>query len=81
MGSRLLLVATWLLPVAILILGVNAGATIWVYMEPQMDTVPAPETYGIAFWAGVAALLLSVLVAVGISIQVASSRPSAQTAG
>ena len=52
-----------------------------VYMEPQMDTIPAPETYGIAFWAGVVALLLSVLVAIGISIHVATSRSSTQLVG
>ncbi|MGV8912265.1 MAG: hypothetical protein ACOH14_06555 [Rhodoglobus sp.] len=78
MGSRLLLIAAWLLPIAILILGVNAGATIWAYMEPQMDTIPAPNSYGIAFWSGVVALLLSVLVAVGISIHVATGRSVAQ---
>jgi len=77
----LLLVVAWLLPIAILVLGVNSGATIWVYMEPQMDTIPAPETYGIAFWAGVVALLLSVLVAIGISIHVATSRSSTQLVG
>ncbi|EAR25382.1 hypothetical protein A20C1_03926 [marine actinobacterium PHSC20C1] len=74
MGLRLLLIAAWFLPVAILVLGVNAGATIWFYLEPQMDASPAPDSYGVAFWSGVVALLLSVLVAVGISIQVASTR-------
>jgi hypothetical protein len=80
MGPRLLLIGAWLLPVAILTLGVNVGVTMWIYMEPQMDTIPTPDAYGVAFWAGVVALLLSVLVAVGISIQVATSS-SATEAG
>ena len=74
MGVKLLLIAAWLVPVAILILGTNTGATIWTYMEPQMDLIPAPAAYGVAFWSGVVALLLSVVVAVGISIHIASSR-------
>lgn len=76
MGARLLLIAAWLLPVAILILGVNVGATIWIYLEPQMAAIPTPDSYGVAFWSGVVALLLSVAVAVGISIQFGTSQTS-----
>jgi hypothetical protein len=78
MGTRLLLIAAWLVPVAILILGVNVGATIWTYQEPLMDVIPAPDAFGIAFWSGVVALLLSVAVAVGISIQVGTSQTSTE---
>jgi len=78
MGTRLLLIAAWLVPVAILILGVNVGATIWIYQEPQMGAIPTPDSFRVALWSGVAALLLSVVVAVGISIHVVTSRTAAE---
>ncbi|TQO21150.1 hypothetical protein FB472_2821 [Rhodoglobus vestalii] len=72
MGKKLLLVAVWLLPAVLVVLGINTGATIWYYMEPQMGSMPDPSTYFIAVVSGFVALALSVLVAVGISIYVAT---------
>ncbi|WP_343924259.1 hypothetical protein [Rhodoglobus aureus] len=72
MGTRFLLVATWLVPAVIVVLGINTGATIWYYMEQQMGLVPDPSTYYVAAVSGLVALVLSVIVAVGISIHVAN---------
>ncbi|MBH0108993.1 hypothetical protein I6E81_02300 [Salinibacterium sp. NG22] len=77
MAMRFLLVFAWLVPAFIVVLGLNAGATIWHYMEPQMGVVPDPGTYYVAVFAGLIALLLSIAVAMGISIHVGSSRPNA----
>lgn len=74
MGTRLLLIAAWLLPAIIVVLGISSGATIWFYMEPQMGSLTSPDTYAIAIISGLFALALSVLVAVGISIHIITSR-------
>jgi hypothetical protein len=73
MGSKLLLIAAWLVPAVIVVLGINTGATIWYYTEAQLGALPAPSSYFVAAFSGLAALALSVIVAVGISIHVANS--------
>ncbi|MBH0115648.1 hypothetical protein I6E52_02175 [Salinibacterium sp. NG253] len=72
---RFLLIFAWLVPAFIVVLGLNVGATIWYYMEPQMGILPDPGTYYVAVFAGFIALLLSLVAAMGISIHVGLSRP------
>lgn len=60
--------AAWSLTFVIAILGVSAGATIWFYMEPVVDSVPDPASYYVAATAGFLALLLSVVVSVGVTV-------------
>lgn len=64
-------IAAWALTVSIVILGVNAGATIWFYMEPLQETVPDPTTYYVAATAGFMALFLSLVVSVGVTVHAA----------
>jgi hypothetical protein len=55
----------------IAILGVSAVATIWFFMEPVVDSAPAPASYYVAAAAGFLALLLSLLVSVGATVDAA----------
>jgi hypothetical protein len=45
MKMVILAIAAWVLTGLIALLSVNAGATIWYYMEPVADTVPDPASY------------------------------------
>ena len=60
----ILAIAAWVLTGLIAVLGVTAGATIWVYMEPVVDTVPKPASYFLAATVGFLALFLSLIVSV-----------------
>jgi hypothetical protein len=66
--KTLLIIATWAVTVAISVLGVNAGATIWFYMEPAMGSIDEPASYSVAVYSGLVALALSIVVSIGISI-------------
>ncbi|MET3952342.1 hypothetical protein [Arthrobacter sp. UYEF36] len=76
MNMVILAVAAWLLTGMIAILGVSAGATIWVYMEPLVDTVPDPASYFVAAAAGFLALFLSLVVSVGVTVHAARCNAS-----
>lgn len=61
-------VARWFLTGLIAIFGVNAGATIWFYREPVVDTVPDPGSHFVAATAGFLVLLLSLGVSIGVTV-------------
>lgn len=67
----ILAIAAWVLTGLIALLGVSAGATIWFYMEPVVDTVPDPASYFVAVCAGFLALCLSLAVSVGVTVHAA----------
>ncbi|MFC9336429.1 hypothetical protein [Arthrobacter sp. NPDC057009] len=76
----ILAIAAWVLTGLIALLGISAGATIWFYMEPVVDTVPDPTSYFVAAGAGFLALFLSVVISVGITVHAARCRASRQAA-
>jgi len=80
MKSILLVIAAWTVTVLIGVLGVNAGATIWFYREPVMESVAEPASYFVAAYSGIVALILSFVVSLGISIHVAYCRAKAASA-
>ncbi|MDP9989395.1 hypothetical protein J2S98_004585 [Arthrobacter oryzae] len=67
----ILVITAWVSTGLIALLGVSAGATIWFYMEPVVDSVPDPASYFVAVSAGFLALILSFSVSVGISVHAA----------
>ena len=67
----ILAILAWILTGLIALLGVSAGATIWFYMEPVVDTVPDPASYSVAASAGFLALFLSVAVSIGLTVHAA----------
>jgi hypothetical protein len=67
----ILAVAAWALTGTIAVLGISAGATIWFYMEPVVDSVTDPASYLVAVGAGFLALFLSLAVSVGITVHAA----------
>ena len=71
----ILAIAAWVLTGFIAVLGVTAGATIWVYMEPVVDTVPESTSYFVAATAGFLALFLSLAVSVGITVHAVRRTP------
>jgi hypothetical protein len=71
--------AAWSLTFVLAILGVSAGATVWFYMEPVVDSVPDPASYYVAAAAGFLALLLSVVVSVGATVHAARCSSSRKT--
>jgi hypothetical protein len=75
----ILAIAAWALTGLIALLGVTAGATIWFYMEPVVDSVPDPMSYFVAVGSGFLALVLSLAVSVGITIHAARCLASGQT--
>lgn len=76
MQIKIIAVAAWVLTGLIAILGLNAGTTIWFYMEPVVDTVPDPISYYVAATAGFLALLLSLTVSIGATIHAARCNAS-----
>lgn len=76
MQNKIIAVAAWVLTGLIAILGVNAGTTIWFYMEPVVDTVSDPVSYYVAVTAGFLALLLSLAVSIGATIHAARCNAS-----
>ncbi len=76
----ILAIAAWVLTALIALLGISAGATIWFYMEPVVDSVPDPASYLVAVVAGFLALFLSLVVSVGVTVRVARCRIGRQTA-
>ena len=68
--------AAWVVTGLIAVLGVTAGATIWAYMEPVVDTVPMPASYFIAASVGFLVLLLSLSVSVGVTVHAARCNAS-----
>lgn len=72
----ILAIAAWVLTGLIALLGVTAGATIWSYMEPVVDTVPEPGSYFVAVGAGFLALCLSLAVSVGVTFHAARCNAS-----
>lgn len=68
MQIKIIAVAAWVLTGLIALLGLNAGRTIWFYMEPVVETVPDPASYYVAVTAGFLALLLSLTVSIGATI-------------
>lgn len=68
MQIKIIAIAAWVLTGLIAILGLNAGRTIWFYMEPVVDTVPDPASYYVAVTAGFLAVLLSLAVSIGATI-------------
>lgn len=77
MRMTIVAIAAWVLTGLILLLGINVGRAFWFYMEPVVDTVPVPASYKIAAVAGILALVLSLFVSVGATLQAA--RGSAST--
>lgn len=71
MKMVILAIAAWVLTDLIALLGISAGATIWFYMEPVVDSVPDPASCFVAVGAGLLALFLSFAVSVGITVQAA----------
>lgn len=71
MKMVILAIAAWVSTGLIALLGVSAGATIWFYMEPVVDSVPDPASYFVAVTAGFLALILSFSVSVGITVHAA----------
>ena len=69
-----LAILSWVVTGLILVLGASAGATIWFYMEPVVDSGPDPGSYPLAGAAGFLALLLSTAVSVGITVHAAQSK-------
>ena len=65
---KIIAIVAWVLTALIVILGFNAGATIWFYMEPVVDAVPDPASYYVAVTAGFVALLLSLAVSIGLTV-------------
>lgn len=72
MKTILLIIATWAVTAMIMVLGVNAGATIWFYMERAIGTEPA--SYFVAAYSGIVALGLSFAVSIGITIHLLRCR-------
>jgi hypothetical protein len=72
----ILAIAAWVVTGLIAVLGVTAGATIWAYMEPVVDTVPKPASYFIAAAVGFLALFLSLVVSVGVTVHAAQYNAS-----
>ncbi|MFQ4148146.1 hypothetical protein AAGW05_05530 [Arthrobacter sp. LAPM80] len=68
---KIIAIVAWVLTALIVILGFNAGATIWFYMEPVVDAVPDPASYYIAVTAGFMALLMSLAVSIGLTVHAA----------
>ena len=64
----ILAIAAWVLTGLIAVLGVNAGATIWFYMEPVVDSVPDPASYFVAVTVGFLALFLSFMISIAITV-------------
>jgi hypothetical protein len=75
----ILAIAAWVLTGLIAVLGVTAGATIWVFMEPVVDTVPKPGSYFVAATVGFLALFLSLIVSVAITVHAAQCNASRNT--
>jgi hypothetical protein len=71
MKMVILAIAAWVLTDLIALLGISAGATIWFYMEPVVESVPDPASYFVAVGAGLLALFLSFAVSVDITVQAA----------
>jgi hypothetical protein len=65
---KIIAAGAWVLTGLIAILGLNAGRTVWFYMEPVIDTVPNPASYYIAATAGILALFLSLGVSIGVTV-------------
>jgi hypothetical protein len=76
----ILAIAAWVLTGLIAVLGVTAGATIWAYMEPVVDTVPKPASYFVAATVGFLALFLSLIVSVAITVHAAQCNASRNAA-
>jgi hypothetical protein len=72
----ILAIAAWVLTGLIAVLGVTAGATIWVFMEPVVDAVPKPASYFVAAAVGFLALFLSLIVSVAITVHAAQCNAS-----
>ncbi|MFB9651926.1 hypothetical protein [Pseudarthrobacter oxydans] len=64
----ILAIAAWVLTGLIAVLGVTAGATIWFYMEPVVDSVPDPASYFVAVTVGFLALFLSFMISIAITV-------------
>ncbi|GGI83503.1 hypothetical protein [Pseudarthrobacter scleromae] len=64
-------IAAWVLTGLIAVLGVSAGATIWFYMEPVVDSVPDPASYFVAVAVGFLALFLSFMISIAITVHAA----------
>ncbi|AOY73977.1 hypothetical protein IG195_19940 (plasmid) [Arthrobacter sp. TES] len=79
MKMIILAIAVWVLTGLIAVLGVTAGATIWAYMEPVVDTAPMPVSYFAAASVGFLALLLSLGVSGGITVHAARCNASSKT--
>ena len=75
----ILAIAAWVLTGLIAVLGVNAGATIWFYMEPVVDSVPDPASYLVAVTVGFLALFLSFMISIAITVHAVqcNARPNA----
>ncbi|MDJ0319920.1 hypothetical protein [Pseudarthrobacter sp. PS3-L1] len=74
MKIGVLAIAAWIVTGLIVLLGVSAGATIWFYMEPVVDSVPDPASYGMAVGAGFLALFLSLAVSLSLTVYAARCR-------
>lgn len=74
-----LAIAAWVVTGLIALLGISAGATIWFYMEPVVDSVPDPASYYVAAGAGFLALFLSLAVSIGITVHSVRCKSSGRT--
>jgi hypothetical protein len=74
-----LAIAAWVLTGLIAVFGVTAGATIWFYMEPVVDSVPDPASYFVAVAVGFLALFLSFMISIALTVHAArcNARPNA----
>jgi hypothetical protein len=68
MKSWALAISSWVVTALIAFLGVNAGATIWYYQEPVVDLVNQPTSYFLAAYSGFAALALSFVVSMAVTV-------------
>ncbi|TVU58750.1 hypothetical protein FQP90_20770 [Paenarthrobacter nitroguajacolicus] len=74
MKLNLMVIAAWAVTALLVLLGWATGVTLWSYMEPVVDTVDPPASYYVAAWAGVAALALSFVASICVTLYVAKSR-------
>jgi hypothetical protein len=70
MKSWGLVFSSWAVTALPAFLGVSAGATIWYYQEPVVDSVPEPVSYFIAAYSGLAVLALSFVASTAVTVHV-----------
>lgn len=72
--TKIVAIISWGVTILVVALGVTVGQTLWFYIEPVMQTVDTPPSYGIAATVGIALFVFSLILSVLSTIAVFTGR-------